>query len=596
VAKKVVDNKMSVMLRSLRSLSSIWIFHSIGVGEPKHAYLRKKGEGKMTKRNLLLVSLLLVAGLAALAPSLLAQTTWSVTVTPTPVPTIRKEGDAEGVGTLNLNVTSAGTLQSGSYITITYNAPLAYNGSYYAVEVTPSATLSTNIKVTEPSASSVKITFTANVAVTTSDFLDVAVRLQAQGLAYSAAVQATSITAGGYTASYKITLPTTGAPWTVAHVGAKQALTIAFKEGPAQVLSCLGALKVPTYSNEFSLRLTENWAMALTDMTDETALETDTDTGAPTNASNILITLANIPTGAHIEVGTVYTCSEYPSGPHGCPGATVSGVFVPDQLDISYTSETAVTAGSQSFFYMVNTSTGPTPKNAVFHFRIWSGALPAGLPSVTATVSLTDASPSTAPLDMPYFTASETPVLSVADFSDCVTNLLFPYVNTFMAGGTAAFANFGTGIDFANTTMDPFGTSSVPSVAAGSAVPQNGSCTVYLYPANVSVGTQVFTTANIPSGGSWAFDVASAVPGFAGNTGYAIAVCDFQNAYGFAEIYDNYGIGAPTATLGYEAYILPNPGLYPRSPAGDSLGESAIAPIDLNKKWEKYYITSQPQQ
>jgi hypothetical protein len=74
---------------------------------------------------------------------------------------------------------------------------------------------------------------------------------------------------------------------------------------------------------------------------------------------------------------------------------------------------------------------------------------------------------------------------------------------------------------------------------------------------------------------------------FAGNTGYAIAICAFQNAYGFAEIYDNYGIGAPTATLGYLAYILPNPAFYHRSPAGDALGESAIAPYDINKYIEK---------
>jgi hypothetical protein len=133
--------------------------------------------------------------------------------------------------------------------------------------------------------------------------------------------------------------------------------------------------------------------------------------------------------------------------------------------------------------------------------------------------------------------------------------------------------------------MDPFGSN--PTTAKGSAVPQSGSCTVFLYPANTSVGTQVFTTPNIPSGGSWAFDVASAVPGFAGNTGYAIAVCDFQNAYGFAEIYDNYGIGAPTATLGYESYILPDPTFYHRSPAGHALGEDAIAPVNMMELLQK---------
>jgi hypothetical protein len=191
------------------------------------------------------------------------------------------------------------------------------------------------------------------------------------------------------------------------------------------------------------------------------------------------------------------------------------------------------------------------------------------------------------PQPIPYFTgtAEEATGLPVVNFGDCVTYLLFPYVNTFMAGGTAAFANFGTGIDLVNTTSDPFGSN--PATAGGSAVPQSGSCTVYLYPANVKVGVQTFSTPPIPSGGSWAFDVASSVPGFAGNTGYAIAICNFQDGYGFIEIYDNYGIGAPTATLGSNAYILPNPAFYPRSAAGDVSGESAIAPGIANKVMQK---------
>ncbi len=65
-------------------------------------------------------------------------------------------------------------------------------------------------------------------------------------------------------------------------------------------------------------------------------------------------------------------------------------------------------------------------------------------------------------------------------------------------------------------------------------------------------------------------------------TGYAIAICGFQNAHGFAEIYDNYvnlATTGPTATLGYLADVLPDPAFYPRSPAGDLLGETAIAPL-----------------
>jgi hypothetical protein len=536
--------------------------------------LQKSEENQMSKKKLLLVSLLLVAGLAALAPSLLAQTTWTVTVSPTPVPTIRKEGDAEGVGTLNMNVAKPGTVASGSTMTITYNAPLAYNGTYYAVEVTPSSKLVGNFKVTEPSppTGSLEITFTSTVAVTTSDYLDVAVRVQAQGMAYSAPVNVTSISLTSPTL-FRITT-TTSAPYEVAQVGSQQALTVALKDGPVMVPSCVGDPNLSGYNNEFSLRLTENWPLALTDITDETALETDTDTGAPTNGSNILITLANIPTGANIEVGSVYTCSQYPSGPNGCPGTTDS----PDVLSISYTSATTVTAGSQSFFYTVNTSSGATAKNAVFRFRMWSGPLPAGLPPITATVSLTDALPSAAPLDMPYFTYNETPVLNAVEFSDCVTYMLFPYVNAYIGGGTYAFANFGTGIDFANTTMDPFG--SDPATAPGSAVPQSGSCTFYMYAANGNTITP-YVTPTIPAGQSFAFDVGSTVAGANGNTGYAIAICNFQNAYGFEEIYDNYGIGAPTLTFGFNAYILPNPAFYHRFPAGDALGESAIVPVNI---------------
>jgi hypothetical protein len=183
------------------------------------------------------------------------------------------------------------------------------------------------------------------------------------------------------------------------------------------------------------------------------------------------------------------------------------------------------------------------------------------------------------------------PGLSVVDFNDCVTNLLFPYINTFNVAGTA-FSHFGTGIDFANTTWDPwnplFDTANLYlDEHKGSAVPQSGSCTVYFYPANEGT-TVIYTTPVISAGGSYAFDAAAA--GFKGKTGYAIAICGFQNAYGFAEIYDNWGVGDPTATLGYLAYILPNPAFYRRSPAGDGLGEEAIAPINMSRYWLKYFM------
>jgi hypothetical protein len=97
---------------------------------------------------------------------------------------------------------------------------------------------------------------------------------------------------------------------------------------------------------------------------------------------------------------------------------------------------------------------------------------------------------------------------------------------------------------------------------------------------------QVWITPSISAGGSYAFDVASVVPKFAGKTGYAIAICDFQNAHGFTEIYDNYanmGTHGPNTIIGYVPEILPEPAFYHRTPAGDGLGEGAIAPVDIEK-------------
>jgi hypothetical protein len=210
-----------------------------------------------------------------------------------------------------------------------------------------------------------------------------------------------------------------------------------------------------------------------------------------------------------------------------------------------------------------------------------------------------------APQAIPYFTGVNELAtgLPVVNFYDCVTNLLFPYINTITAGGTIAFSNFGTGIAISNTNTDPYLSNpyTLTYAAKGSASPLNesGSCTLYLYP-NDLTGPYAITTATIQSGGTAVFDVAAAstYPGFTvapanfkNKQGYGIAICGFENAYGFAEIYDNYGITAPpTATLAYLPYILPNPTLYPRSPAGDGLGASAIAPIDFDKSMKKYFM------
>lgn len=568
----------------------------------------------MTKRNLLLVSLLLVFGLAATAPSLFAAAAAGTGVVFAGSNNtnyfIRNEGDAEGVGTITLATASTGTIRAGSAFYITYNAPLAHAGSLYAVGITCTGDFADAVcaqilpftVAANPGGGAINevvLTFANDVPLgtpVTGTQIAIAVRVMAQGLAFNQAVLAT-VRAYYLYSAYPMTIaPLYPAPYEVAQVGPSVALSVAFKEGPPTVLTCIGVKDIDYYDNDFSLRLTENWPNALTSLSDEFNLEWDTIVPAPSNGSNILITLSGIPDG--VGVGTKdypYTCSEYPSGPHGCPGGNLSIEYVTD-------SGLVCSGGlcTDSFLFQVDTTSTGTVENAVFDFKLWShGPLAPNMNyQIMAQVDLVDYLPSTAG-DMPYFTADElsTPI-SVVEFKDCVTKLLFPYVNTYAAGGTHAFSNFDTGIAISNTTKDPFalkdatGAYIYPDEAKGSAVPQTGNCILYLYPMDGSgpmAPALIPATGTIPAGGSFVFGLADypTTKAFKGQQGYAIAICNFQNAHAFVEIWDNAGIGDPTATLAYLGEVIPDPAFYHRSPAGDALGEGAIAPINIGHLIQK---------
>ena len=137
----------------------------------------------------------------------------------------------------------------------------------------------------------------------------------------------------------------------------------------------------------------------------------------------------------------------------------------------------------------------------------------------------------------------------------CQTLLLFPYVTD--------YPGFDTGIAISNTSMDPLATAGL-----GSAAPQTGACAVTFYGGvtDPSTGDFVDTSANLNGsagaysttdantfntgmvgpGQTWAFsasgiDSTFGATGFQGFVGYAIAVCNFQYAHGYAFISD-YGL------------------------------------------------------
>jgi hypothetical protein len=94
--------------------------------------------------------------------------------------------------------------------------------------------------------------------------------------------------------------------------------------------------------------------------------------------------------------------------------------------------------------------------------------------------------------------------------TNTTTRLLFPFVSNQLG--------YNTGIVIANTTSDPFGTTTT-----------NGTATIYCYgPGAPSPNT--YTTSTIAAGSAYTVQLSSFAPGF---QGYLIVVCNFPMAHGY---------------------------------------------------------------
>jgi hypothetical protein len=162
-----------------------------------------------------------------------------------------------------------------------------------------------------------------------------------------------------------------------------------------------------------------------------------------------------------------------------------------------------------------------------------------GLPGTSPSSSYTAASTGPVPRFVDNSTAS-----TAITISTCQTDLLFPFVTN--------ENGFETGMSIANTTTDPFGTGA-----------QNGSCYIQFYGDNVPA-TNTTTTAPCTSAGACTgalntgkvfASTLSSIIGTGSFQGYAIAVCNFQLAHGFAFISDTH---ATNLAMGYLAIVLNN--------------------------------------
>jgi hypothetical protein len=262
---------------------------------------------------------------------------------------------------------------------------------------------------------------------------------------------------------------------------------------------------------------------------------------------NLQLNLTSSETGAFSQVAAT-------SGA-GTDAATSTTVYGPNWTVPSGTTTTVIYEVTQANLTVIKSFVLPVQvtyaSNAV--------VAPAGPITVTTSFSPSPATPGAAlasPIPtIPYFANTGT-VLNGATFAVCQTTLLFPFVTN--------QSGFETGIAIANTGLDNLNpTGKVTSVATG----QAGACTINFYGSVGAEGgaqpTQP-TAANFPSAtnkptttilpGTTHADTLTDVAG-GPFQGYAIAVCPFLYAKGFAFI--EYGLATSNGIVeGYLADII----------------------------------------
>ncbi len=551
------------------------------------------------KRNLLLVSLFLVFGLAT---SALAQTQWTVGANENDYG--RGQGLTEATGQVSIvNTSSSGTVGATTVIKITYSAPIVSLGTVYLVcsgsasPLSPFAVgqtyggvgcggLFTTALDTTSKVLALTFAHTVVFPVAASSQLSVTVRVDANvvkcGTDVTAQVDAHTPTGEP---NFTITPFQPSSLLNVLKVNCDPALSLVLgtergklETEPAFVLTCIGAKDdFGPYDKDFTLNVDEEFPYALTSESYEISLDPGSADDV-TNGTSFTIMFSNVPTGVGIANTDIKPCSTLWTGnPLSCPvgNTNLNVVLEPDQPVVS--------GNTVSFTFDTTSVDNGVAESVDLKFRFWShGPLPPGLPSITANIEKVPTTPTT---DIPLFVTDwelQNP-LTVVTFIDCQTVLLYPYI---VNGG-----GWDTGIAVSNTTLDPFAVPMPPNPLAlaaweykGSAVPQTGPCTFYLFANGTTPWAATYTTPTIVPGSTAVLDMGANLK--AGVAGYAIAVCDFQNAHGYALItYNLFGDNGIAAN--YIADVLPNPSLYHRTPAGDILGETAIAPYMINRALEK---------
>jgi len=275
--------------------------------------------------------------------------------------------------------------------------------------------------------------------------------------------------------------------------------------------------------------------------------------GGGTQATQLQVVFTNVPSAGTIYLpisvtqgGTVLTLQ----------GSGISALTSPAALN--FIAPVGVypftpSGGTVTAIYVVTATSGGNGASAAgtfnlpVYFNVAANLAPVQTTAMTAAVTYLPAANITGPQGtIPVF-APSTASVSTFTVTACQTTLLFPFVTN--------SSGFETGIEIANMTTDNL----AKSGAASSATPTTGTCVINFY-GNTTTQPAAYTTSTL---GAYSTSpsqapifantlTAMAVPNF---SGYAIALCNFLDAHGFAYIVDNFGQSNGTAE-GYVANAI----------------------------------------
>lgn len=293
--------------------------------------------------------------------------------------------------------------------------------------------------------------------------------------------------------------------------------------------------------------------------------------GLATQPTQIQIVLGNVPTGvtvyapATLSVGGTtnpLSLQAVTSGGVALPGVQTTGVpagyatnaaFIAafpnspatgalvgetDTLPVAYTPS----GGSVTIIYQVTSVDNVTASYTIdvpIYVAFSATAFTTAQGPITVLEGYNPQAAAATATTIPNFAVQTATPVNATTIALCQTNLLFPYLTS--------TSGFDVGIALANTSTDPFGTTSSP-----------GSCTLNFYGTGAPTpSTGVAAPGGTQTGGTaTAFLLSSVAPGF---SGYMIAVCSYQYGHGFAYIIN--GFGQPNGTtMGYLAEVIANSG------------------------------------